>query len=166
MSIDSTSEALSAESGTQPGTEPDTRATDVLDTVLARIFAALDLTASTFRLAVAESRLAASSAGLFVACTILLAVSALVTWMVLLATVFAALQSAGISALGSLGLLLLFQILLCAGLAWMLARLGRTMSFPLTRQALGRPSGGRSSGGLSSDDQSSQRQSRGLRPSQ
>lgn len=162
MSIDSTSEAFSTENGSAT----DTRATDVLDTLLARIFAALDLTASTFRLAVAESRLAASSAGLFIVCTILLAVTALVTWMVLLATVFAALQTAGISALSSLGLLLLFQLLLCAGLAWMLARLGRTMSFPLTRQALGRPSGGRPSGGLSSHKQSSERQSSGLRPSQ
>lgn len=112
---------------------------EVLTSLLARAFATVDLATTTVRLAVAETRLALSSAGFIAGFAALLLVMVLVTWLVALATAFAALQALGLSALWALSTLLLTQLIICLLLVHTLIRLSRNMTFPLTRQAL-RPS--------------------------
>lgn len=111
---------------------------DVVAALIKRATATADLTAATVKLAAAETRLAASSAGLFLLFVALLLVMILITWMVALATACSALMALGLSAVASLSILLLIQVLLCALIAFVLLKLGRQLSFPLTRQALQR----------------------------
>ena len=59
-----------------------------------------------------------------------------ITWLVALATAFAALQSLGLSALGSMLVLLGLQLVICALIAWTLLRLSRLLAFKRTREAL------------------------------
>lgn len=134
-------QTLKTTSDTERLSEPvrDPHAEEVIISLMARAFATVDLTTATVKLAAAETRLALSSAGLIVGFVAVLLVMVLVTWLVALATVFAALQALGMSALLSLGSLLLSQLVICALLAYALIRLSRNLTFPLTRQAL-RPS--------------------------
>lgn len=118
---------------------PDPHAEEVITSLLARAYAAVDLTTATVRLAMAEARLALSSALFIAGLVALLLVMVLITWLVGLATAFAALQALGMSVLWASGTLLLLQLTICSLLAFMLFRLSRNLTFPLTRQAL-RPS--------------------------
>lgn len=109
---------------------------DVVSVLLERALATADVATSTLKLAAAEARLAASSAGLLAGILVALAVMLPITWLVALATAFAALQSAGLSPLLSLCILLALQIALCALMAWSIMRLSRLMAFRRTREAL------------------------------
>ncbi len=122
-----------------PEAVQDPHAEEVLTSLLARAFATVDLTTATVKLAAAETRLALSSAGLIAGFAALLLVMILVTWLLMLATAFTALQALGMSALLASSTLLLSQLVICALLSLALVRLSRNMTFPLTRQAL-RPS--------------------------
>lgn len=119
-----------------PEPVPDAHAEEVITSLMARAFATVDLTTATVKLAAAETRLALSSAGLIVGFAALLLVMVLVTWLVMLATLFTAFQALGMSALLASGTLLLSQLAICASLGLALVRLSRNMTFPLTRQAL------------------------------
>ncbi|ASJ73059.1 hypothetical protein IMCC3135_14870 [Granulosicoccus antarcticus IMCC3135] len=109
---------------------------DVIRSLLARVVATVDLTTATLKLAVAETRLAVNSAGLLVGLGAILLIMVLVTWLVALATGFAALQALGLSALMALLTLLFIQLAICALLVFTLLKLSKNLSFPLTRQAI------------------------------
>ncbi len=127
---------------TVPETDLDTTATktphvqDVVTLLLERALATADVTTTTLKLAVAEARLAASSAGLMAAFLVVLVVMIPITWLVALATAFAALQSMGLSALSSLLILLGLQLVICALIAWTILKLSRLLAFKRTREAL------------------------------
>lgn len=127
---------------TVPENELDTTATktphvhDVVTLLLERALATADVTTTTLKLAVAEARLAASSAGLMAAFLVVLVVMIPITWLVALATAFAALQSLGLSALSSLLILLGLQLVICALIAWTILKLSRLLAFKRTREAL------------------------------
>ena len=127
---------------TVPETDLDTTATktphvqDVVTLLLERALATADVTTTTLKLAVAEARLAASSAGLMAAFLVVLVVMIPITWLVALATAFAALQSMGLSALSSLLILLGLQLMICALIAWTILKLSRLLAFKRTREAL------------------------------
>ncbi len=127
---------------TVPENELDSTATktpdvqDVVTLLLERALATADVTTTTLKLAVAEARLAASSAGLMVAFVVVLIVMIPITWLVALATAFAALQSMGLSALWSLLILLAVQLVVCALIVWTILKLSRLLAFNRTREAL------------------------------
>ncbi len=118
---------------------PRARAPDVQDVIsllLERALATADVTTATLKLALAEAKLAVSSAGLLAAFLVVLVVMIPITWLVALATAFAGLQSLGLGALPSLAILLTLQLMICAALALVILKLARMMAFQRTRQAL------------------------------
>lgn len=108
----------------------------MLNTVVARVSSSLSLTASTARLALAEVKLAASSAVLLLAGGILLCVMLMSTWAVLVLTLYQLLQFFGLSALAASGSLLLLHLLSCFGIVLVLRSLSLRCRMSKTRQAL------------------------------
>jgi Ca2+/Na+ antiporter len=117
-------------------TTEDVAAQDVIGVLKTRLTTTIDLTAATARLAVAETKLAVSSGALIIVCLVMLSIMILITWMVALATAFAALQLLGLTTLASLSCLLILQLLICAAIVYAMLKLRKNLSFPLTRQAL------------------------------
>ncbi|MGQ7844641.1 hypothetical protein ACUNV4_09200 [Granulosicoccus sp. 3-233] len=109
---------------------------DVITVLLERALATADVTTATLKLAIAEARLAMSSAGLLVALLVILVVMIPITWLVALATAYAALLSAGLGSLSSFAILLGLQIVICTALVLIMLKLSRLMAFRRTRQAL------------------------------
>lgn len=128
-----------SESELSSETVPDPPAEEVIISLMTKAYAFMDLITATVKLAVAEAQLALSSVLFIAGVVALLLVMVLITWLVGLATAFAALQALGMSVLWALGTLLLVQLAICALLAFTLFRLSRNLTFPLTRKAL-RPS--------------------------
>lgn len=109
---------------------------EVVALLIDRALATADVTTSTLKLAASEARLAVSSAGMLAGFLIVLVIMVPITWLVALATAFAALKAAGLSELSSLSLLLALQLLVCALIGWTILRLTRLMAFKRTREAL------------------------------
>lgn len=127
---------IDANSGMDDATEHAPHLQTVVALLIDRGMATVDVATSTLQLAASEAKLALSSAGLLAVCLVTLVVMLPITWLVALATGFAALQSAGLSALASVSILLALQILLCGLIAYTMLRLSRLLKFRRTRDAL------------------------------
>jgi len=101
-----------------------------------RLSATINLTASTAQLAAAELKLAMSSAGLMVVGVIALCVMLFCTWLLALFTAFQALLWTGLAPVTSAAVMLLGQIGLCLGIVLVLFKLRRNCAFKYTREAL------------------------------
>lgn len=116
-----------------------------------RLSAELERGATTLRLALAETRLAASSAALLVGIVLACAVLALVVWLLLVALVAHALWWLGLPIPLVLLLLIGVHVLAALVLALVARRLLRDLRFAHTRRALADARPGRAPPGDTSD---------------
>lgn len=108
----------------------------LLDAFGERLLALFDEGASTVRLALAETRLAASAAALLLGLVLVGAALAIVVWLLLVALVGVALAALGLGPATTLALLLLLHLLALAALAFAARALARELAFARTRRAL------------------------------
>lgn len=107
-----------------------------LSGLLSRLVASVNLTTTTTQLAIAELKLAVSSAGLFVAGVIALFITLMSTWVWLLITGYQVLQWLGLQSITASALMLLAQLALCIAIVLLLLKLRTQCQFPRTREAL------------------------------
>ena len=103
-----------------------------------RVLAQFERGSGTLRLALAETRLAASSAALLLAIAVLGAALAIVAWLLLMALVGYLLWLAGVPLAAVLLLLLAAHAGAAAALALVAKRLSHDLAFARTRRALAR----------------------------
>ena len=108
----------------------------LVDALRERIAADLERGAATFRLALAETRLAANSGLLLIGIALAIAVLAVLIWLLLVALAGYELWRLGLSPALSLGVLLGLHVGAALALALLARRLVRDLGFVHTRRAL------------------------------
>lgn len=106
------------------------------DAVGERVLALVDEGMTTVRLALAETRLAASAAALLLGLVIVGAALLIVVWLLLVALAGVALAALGLGPATTLALLLLAHLVALAALALLARALARELAFARTRSAL------------------------------
>lgn len=101
-----------------------------------RVHASVTTLSAAFQLALAEARLAATSAGLLLLIGILLLAMVLIIWLLCVALLGVLLHTAGLSVAVVLLILLGLHLAISAGLLWFGRRLSGHLSFSHTRDAL------------------------------